>query len=122
MIATRSALDFNSSRVAISPINFRETCVLLMEHAPKLASQLQSEIRHQRLKEGPIAEDFLGLHLNIETIGLVIVELTKIGERALFQPKSAGKEKAILKELIECWLSLAEWILSDLEITDTPIH
>lgn len=122
MMPSRSALDFNAMRVALSPLNLRETCILLMQSAPDIANKLQSEIRSQRLKQGPVAEDYLGLNLNIETIGQVIVELTKLGEEALTTPKTASRTRAVLKELIECWLELAEWMLTDLEITDSRLH
>ena len=122
MMPSRSALDFNAMRVALSPLNLRETCILLMHSAPQIAHQLQAEIRHQRKKQGPLAEDYLGLNLNIETIGQVIVELTRLGERSLLAPTKVPKEREVLKELIECWLELAEWMLTDLEITDTRLH
>jgi len=122
MMAMHTAIDFNAARAALSPINLRETCVLLMESAPKLAQRLQQEIRSQRLRQGPRAEEYLGLHLNIETIGQIIVELTKLGESVLHEPADSGINRIVLKELIECWLGLAEWILSDIEITDSKIH
>jgi hypothetical protein len=93
-----------------------------MESAPQLAARLQEEIHHQRSKQGELAEEYLGLHLNIETIGAVIVELTKVGQRALVEGDSGSQDRIVIKELIECWLELAEWILTDLEITDGLVH
>ena len=121
-MASKAALDFRAMSVALSPINLRETCVLLMQNAPELAQQLQQEIKHQRINQGPIAEDYLGLNLNIETIGQIIVELTRIGESSLKTPHIHSLNRSLLKELIECWLQLAEWMLTDLEITDTLLH
>ncbi len=122
MMASRAALDFQAMDVALSPINLRETCALLMRSAPELAKQLQREIKDQRKSQGPIAEDYLGLHLNIETIGMIIVELTHLGQAALKNPHQNPLNRSVLKELIECWLQLAEWMLTDLEITDTLLH
>lgn len=122
MIAMHSALNTQATQVALSPIDLRETYILLRQSSPLLAGQLQDEIKSQRLHQGPLAEDYLGLDLNIETIGQVIVELTKLGESALDGESPNLQDRVILKELIESWLSLAEWLLIDIEITDCSVH
>ena len=122
MIAMHSALDNNAARVALSPLNLRETYLLLLQSSPSLADQLQEEIKHQRRHQGPLAEEYLGLNLNIETIGQVIVELTKLGEAVLHNSRAQAFERNVMKELIKCWLSLAEWMLIDIEIEDCKIH
>ncbi|BFM08140.1 hypothetical protein [Halioxenophilus aromaticivorans] len=122
MMAMQPALDYSATRVALTPINLRETYILLMQSSPVLAKRLQNEIQVQRRRQGAVAEDYLGLNLNIETIGQIIVELTKLGEQVLHSTNPRALERALLKELIECWLSLAEWMLTDVEITDTVVH
>lgn len=121
-MAMQPALQHSATQVALTPINLRETYILLLQSSPVLAKRLQNEIQVQRRRQGPVAEDYLGLNLNIETIGQIIVELTKLGEQVLHSTNPRALERTLLKELIECWLSLAEWMLTDIEITDCTIH
>ncbi len=122
MLTIKHPTIYNGFNTSIHAVDLRETCLLLMQTSPALADQLQYEILQNDKNELLITDDKLSITLHIETIGSVISELTRLGEQALQTPSTAVTSKKIIKELIDCWSQLAEELLLDVEIADTPLH
>jgi hypothetical protein len=122
MLTLKHFSAYNGFNASIHPIDLRETCLLLMQTSPTLASQLQQEINQKNTDDLLLIDEKLSVTLHIETIGSVISELTRLGEQALNTPSNAITSQKIIKELIDCWSQLAEELLVDVEINDSLLH
>lgn len=50
-------------------------------------------------------------HLHAQTVGEILAALTALGQQALQNSEHEPKQVALLHELLDEWVALAEWIL-----------
>lgn len=110
-----SAEDFFSHQAL--ELTFR----LLRNNNPGLANAINNTMSHIHLAPYEITR---GMHtgemhfsaevfslLSAHTIGQIVMALTEIGERALAKKDFPGEHINLLRNLIDDWVELTEWIL-----------
>jgi hypothetical protein len=60
--------------------------------------------------------------LNVHIIGKIVATLTEIGERALHNQELPAEHIKLLRNLIDDWVQLAEWVLRNSSSDKAAIH
>lgn len=81
---------------------------------------------HRSDKGADLAEAELNLTLlhtlQASTVGQILAALTVLGQRALADRDLHPERVALLHQLLDDWVALAEWILQRNELTPTLVH
>lgn len=105
---------------ALTPTALVITSHLLRHDNPNLASAIQhalEELGHEppprtaKPSEEPPINCALLATLHAQTVGEILAALTALGQRAINTPDRHPERVALLHELLDEWVALAEWIL-----------
>lgn len=88
-----------------------------LANAIKKALDQSNRVPYDLLHKAHTGEMYFNAHLlevlNVHTIGKIVSALTEIGESALNNPKLPPESMTLLRNLIDDWVQLTEWILNN---------
>lgn len=114
------------SHAALTPTALVLTSHLLRHDNPNLAYAIQHALEYLGTdRPPPSAQPNEELQLNTallaslhaQTVGEILAALTVLGQQAVSAPQRHPERVALLHELLDEWVALAEWIL---QRTDNP--
>ncbi len=113
------------SHAALTPTALVITSHLLRHDNPNLASAIQHALEDlsapppqtANSSEEPQMNCSLLASLHAQTVGEILAALTALGQQAITTQDRHPERVALLHELLEEWVALAEWIL---QRTDNP--
>ncbi|GLS26332.1 hypothetical protein [Marinibactrum halimedae] len=111
-----------TSNVSISRRTLLDTMFILKGRAPTLSRAIECELRSRSKQKVQSEETFLTVNIDPGTVGQIICELTKFGNDMLRTTTKINQSRSHLKTIIESWMKLAEHILQEAEITESPLH
>lgn len=107
------------AHAALTPTALVITSHLLRHDNPNLASAIQHALEDlsdpppqvANSNEEPQVNCTLLASLHAQTVGEILAALTALGQRAISAPDRHPERVALLHELLDEWVALAEWIL-----------
>ncbi|WP_347330933.1 hypothetical protein [Marinimicrobium locisalis] len=114
------------AHAALTPTALVLTSHLLRHDNPNLAFAIQHALEYLGADRPPPstqANEELQLNtallasLHAQTVGEILAALTVLGQQAVSTPQRHPERVALLHELLDEWVALAEWIL---QRTDNP--
>lgn len=120
----------HTAHSALTPSALVVTSHLLRHDNPNLARAIQQALRALPTEEpaastAPQDVDLnrqLLSNLHAQTIGEILAALTALGQQALKDHQRHPERIALLHELLDEWVALAEWILQRNESPPTQWH
>ncbi len=114
-----SSPNRHTAHSALTPTALVITSHLLRHDNPNLARAIQRVLRAIPSAETLTPEEPADIELNrqllsklhAQTIGEILAALTALGQQALHDHQRHPERIALLHELLDEWVALAEWIL-----------
>lgn len=114
-----SSPNRHTAHGALTPSALVVTSHLLRHNNPNLAQAIEQALRAIPTEPTAVSTEPEDIDLNCEllsklhaqTIGEILAALTALGQQALHDHQRHPERIALLHELLDEWVALAEWIL-----------
>lgn len=125
-----SSPNRHAAHSALTPTALVITSHLLRHDNPNLAQAIQQALRSLPSAPSPTTAEAASTALNrqllsnlhAQTVGEILAALTSLGQQALHDHQRHPERVALLHELLDEWVALAEWILQRNESPPSQWH